>query len=72
LLDFASASDFQKSGRAEWLLPINGLVARFSLDPAGWAKIAEQVRSSKHPVIALYANLEAAAPRSPDKVLPLM
>ena len=35
-------------------------------------RLAEEARKSKDPVIALYASLEAAAPRAADKVLPLM
>jgi hypothetical protein len=72
LLDFVSGNEFQQQGRAEWFLPINGLIARCGLDPMGFGKLAEELRRSKDPVIALYANLEAAAPRPPDRVLPLM
>jgi len=34
--------------------------------------VAEELRKSDDPVIALYANLEKVAPRTPDRILPLL
>ncbi len=72
LLDFAGSNPLQTTNRLEWFLPLNGLIGRLSLDPMGWEKLAAEVRQSKNPVIALYAALEAAAPRTPDRILPLL
>jgi hypothetical protein len=72
LSDFVSGNRFQAMNRMEWLLPVSGLVGRVSLDPLGLGKFAAELRQSTDPVIALYANLEAAAPRSPDRILALL
>jgi hypothetical protein len=72
LLDFIKTSSLQKTNRLEWFLAVNGLVGRMSLDPGGFAKFGVPLGEASDPVIALYAGLEAAAPRSPDKVLPLI
>jgi hypothetical protein len=69
---FASASPLEKTNRAEWFLPLNGLIGRLSLDPAGFGKFGEELRKSKNPVVALYAALETALPRPAERVLPLM
>jgi hypothetical protein len=56
----------------EWFLPVNALVGRVGLDPLGLGKFAAELRKASDPVIALYANLEAVAPRPPDRVLALL
>jgi len=72
LLDFVSANDFQTTNRLEWFLPVNGLVGRVGMDPLGLRTFAAELRKSKDPIIALYANLEAVAPRNPGQILPLL
>lgn len=72
MLTFAEKSKFQADDHIEWFLPLNILVGRTSLDPLGMGKVAPQLRQSTDPVIALYANLEAVAPRTPDKIMSLM
>lgn len=71
-LDFVTQNPFQKANRVEWFLPVNALVGRVALDAAGLSKFAEELKKAKDPLIQLYANLESAAPRSPDKILPLL
>ncbi len=56
----------------EWLLPVNSLLGRIALDPAGFGKIGAELRESSDPVIALYARLDQAAPRPPEQILPLL
>ncbi len=72
LLAFAAPSEMRNTNRLEWFLPINAVIARLSLDPAGLSKFGEELRQSKDPVIAFCARVEAAAPRSPDRVLPIL
>jgi len=72
LLDFTGLSALPIKNRVEWFLPVNGLIGRAGLDPAGLGGLAESLRKSDNPVIALFANLEAVAPRTPDRVLPLL
>src|SRR4030095_10376875 len=69
---FLAANPLQKSNRMEWFLPVNGLIARMGLDPAGDGQFAAELRKSRDPVIAMYAALEALAPRAPDRVLRLL
>jgi hypothetical protein len=40
--------------------------------PARLARFSGELRKASDPVIALYANLEAVAPRTPDRILPLL
>jgi hypothetical protein len=56
----------------EWFLPVNGLIGRLALDPLGMGRLAEELRKVDDPIVALYANLEAVAPRPPDRILPLL
>ena len=72
LLDFVKGNGFQNASRMEWFLPVNALIGRTGLDPLGLGKFAEELRQASDPVIALYAKLEAMAPRSPDAILGLL
>jgi hypothetical protein len=72
ILDFVNGNQFQTASRMEWFLPVNTLIGRVGLDPLGLGKFAAELRKASDPVIALYANLEAAAPRSPDRILTLL
>jgi len=72
LLEFTGRNSFQVKNRLEWFLPVNGLIGRAGLDPAGLAGLSESLRKSDDPVIAFFARLEAVAPRTPDKILPLI
>ncbi|SPE37543.1 conserved exported hypothetical protein [Candidatus Sulfopaludibacter sp. SbA6] len=71
-LDFVKQSPFQKVNRDQWFLPVNALIGRVGLDPGGLSKFAEDLRKVNDPLIALYANLETVAPRSPGRILPLL
>jgi hypothetical protein len=72
MLDFLQHSRFQRENRMEWFLPLNALIGRVALDPVSMGPMAEELRKSDDPVIALYANLERVAPRTPDRILPLL
>jgi hypothetical protein len=72
LLAFAAAGGMRNTNRLEWFLPINAVIARLSLDPAGLSKFGEELRQASDPVVAFCARLEAAAPRSADSVLPFL
>jgi hypothetical protein len=72
ILDFVNGNRFQTANRVEWFLPVNALIGRVGLDPLGLGKFAADLRKSSDPVIALYANLEALAPRAPDRILALL
>jgi hypothetical protein len=72
LLEFALSSPVRKTNRVEWFLALNSLFARMSLDLAGLASLAEELRNSKDPLVALYGNLEAVAPRTAERVLPIL
>jgi hypothetical protein len=72
LLAFVVQSPLRNTDRMEWFLPVNGLMGRVGLDPAGLAGFAEEARKSQNPVIALYANLDAVAPRPVESILPIL
>jgi hypothetical protein len=72
LTGFLEKSPMEESDRAAWLLAVNALVGRATLDPLGYGSYAEELRKSANPIIALFAGLEAAAPRTPDRILPLL
>ena len=72
ILDFVKGNGFQTANRMEWFLPVNALIGRVGLDPLGLGTFAGELRKAGDPVIALYANLEAVAPRTPDRILALL
>jgi hypothetical protein len=71
-IGFLAKNPVAGTNRAEWLLPVNSLLGRIALDPAGFGKIAAELRESSDPVIALYARLDQVAPRRPEQILPLL
>ncbi len=72
LLDYLQRSRDHAYARIEWLLPVNMLIGRMALDPHGLGRLGEDFVRSTDPVIAMYAQLEIAAPRSAPAVLSLM
>jgi hypothetical protein len=72
LLDYLTHNPFQRENRLEWFLPVNALIGRVALDPLGMGRLAEDLRKADDPTIALYAELEMLAPRTPDRILPLL
>jgi hypothetical protein len=72
MLDYLKQNRFQKENRLEWFLPVSALIGRVALDPVGMGRVAEEPRKVDDPTIALYANLETVAPRTPDRILPLL
>ena len=69
---FLTKNPVSQTNRAEWLVPVNALLARIALEPAAFGKAAAELRTSGDPVIALYAKLEEAAPRRPDEIMRLL
>ncbi len=72
LLEYLQVSRDRAQTRIEWLLPVNVLIGRMALDPMGLGRLADSFRRSADPVIAMYSQLEAVAPRPPQAVLALM
>ena len=72
MLDYLKQSRFQRENRMEWFLPVNALIGRVALDPVSMGHMAEELRKVDDPTIALYANLEMVAPRTPERILPLL
>lgn len=71
-LDFLSRTSFQRDSRVEWFLPVNSLIGRVFLEPASMQELVRDLRNFSDPVIALYAELEAFAPRAPGSALSVM
>jgi hypothetical protein len=72
MLDYLKHNRFQRENRMEWFLPVNGLIGRLALDPLGMGRLAEELGKVDDPIMALYAKVEAVAPRPPDRILPLL
>lgn len=72
LLGFTQRNKFQTESRIQWFLPVNGLLGRAALDPRGIGKLMDEFRHANDPVIALYVQLETVAPRTPDRIMPLL
>jgi len=72
MLGYLKQNRFQTEDAIQWFLPVNALIGRVALDPAGMRGLAEQLRRSNDPLIALYADLEQLAPRSPERIMPLL
>jgi hypothetical protein len=70
-LDFLRRNTYQQTNRLEWFLPVNTLLLRITTDPA-LASLAEEMRSTGDPVMAMYANLDRLMPRSPAKAMALL
>ncbi len=72
MLDFLRRSDLRSDNRMEWFLPLNGMIGRAAMDPAGYGRLIDELAGSSDPVIALTAQLEKLAPRSPGRIVPLL
>ena len=72
MLDYLKQNQFVQESRMEWFLPVNALIGRVAMDPAGLGRMAEELGKVDDPTMALYANLEKVAPRTPDRILPLL
>ena len=71
-LDYLQRNPYQRENRMEWFLPVNALIGRVALDVAGRGPVADALGKVDDPIIALYASLETVAPRTPDRILPLL
>jgi hypothetical protein len=72
MLDYLKQNQFQQESRIEWFLPVNALIGRVAMDSAGMGRLTDELGKVDDPTIALYANLERVAPRTPDRILPLL
>lgn len=72
LMDFVEPSPFQKVSPIQWFFPVNALLGRIALDPNGLGKLLPTLTKSHDPLVALYAQLETLAPRTPDRIMPLL
>lgn len=70
-LDYLKQSRAALSDRAQWFLPVSALIGRSAMDP-GNRGMAELLRATGDPVIELYVQVEALAPRSPATILPML
>jgi hypothetical protein len=71
-LDYLTKNRKDAASRVEWFLPVNILLARTALDPHGFATLRAEMQKSVDPVVALYARLEELAPRTPERLTPLL
>jgi hypothetical protein len=72
MVDFLRHSDLRSDNRMEWFLPLNALIARAVMDQAGYGRLIDELAKSPDAVIALYAQLEIAAPRPAGRIAPLL
>ena len=72
MLDYLKQNRFQQENRMEWFLPVNALIGRLAMDPADVGRLASELAKVDDPTMALYANLETVAPRTPDRIMPLL
>ena len=71
-LEFACKARASAENRVQWFLPINALIGRAALAPQELGKLSADLRLTGDPVVTLFAELDAAAPRTPDQILPLL
>lgn len=71
-LNYLVGSRKEAASLTEWFLPLNTLLARTTLDAAGFAALRTEMLKSSDPIVALYAKLEALAPRAPDRLILLL
>ena len=72
MLDYLKHNRFEREDRMEWFLPVSALIGRVALDPLEMGRLKDELRKVDDPIIALYANLEALAPRTPGQIVPLL
>jgi hypothetical protein len=72
MVEFLRRSPLRSSHRVEWFLPLNVLIARSAMFPAGYGRLIDELAASPDPVIALYAQLEQLAPRPPESIMSLL
>lgn len=70
-IDYLKQSRSTVSDRGRWLLPVSALIGRSALDPAN-RKLAEMLSGTNDPVIALYIQVEALAPRDAATILSML
>ncbi len=72
MLDYLKQNRIRQENRMQWFLPVSALIGRVALDPLGMGRLADDLRRVDDPIIALYASLEAVAPRTPAQIVPLL
>jgi len=70
-LEYVSKEKASAENRAQWFLPVNGIIGRVTLDPLGLGALSDDLRHTGDAVIALFAELESVSPRKPDQIMPL-
>jgi hypothetical protein len=71
-LEYVVKNKAGAENRVQWFLPVSGLIGRVTLDPFGLGKLADDLRNVGDPIITLFVELDAAAPRTPDRIMPLI
>jgi hypothetical protein len=71
MLDCLNQNRFQAEDAIQWFLPVDTLIGRVGMAP-GLKSLAEKLRAARDPIMAFYARLELAAPRSADRIMPLL
>jgi len=71
-LEFVCKAKASAPNRVQWFLPVNAMIARAALAPAELDKLAADLRHTGDPIVTLFAELEALAPRTPDLTVPLL
>jgi hypothetical protein len=71
-LGYLRKSKATAENSVQWLLAVNALIGRITLDPLGLGPLADDLRAAGDPIIALFVELDAVAPRTPPQILPLM
>jgi hypothetical protein len=71
-LTYLEKSHKDAADRMEWFLPLNMLLARTTLDPVGFGALRARMQKSSDAIVSVYARLEALAPRTPDRLVPLL
>jgi hypothetical protein len=71
-LEYVRKAKASAENRVQWFLPVNALIGRVTLDPLGLGKLTADLRAAGDPIITLFVELDAAAPRTPDLIMPLI
>ena len=71
-LEFVCRARASAENRVQWFLPVNAMIGRVTLDPLELGKLAGDLRATGDPLITLFVELEALAPRTPDLIVPLI
>jgi len=71
-LEYILKAKASAANRVEWFLPVSAVIGRVTLDPLGLGKLTGDLLRAGDPIIALFVELDALAPRTPDQIMPLI